>query len=139
MNVPSRVEWRHLSVDMMMPPIRQRTSRHERCGRGGSTRSRPSDQRIRPSRTSHVWGGWGEYNVFAAAPLLRPAGHGGHGGRDNEVGHLLEDLMLQGGVDLSHVKWTPLDGIGRASRLGLKFTEKGFDARAAVRCSDRGW
>jgi 2-dehydro-3-deoxygluconokinase len=58
---------------------------------------------------------------------------------DNEVGRLIEDLMLQGGVDLSHVKWVPFDGIGRAARVGLNFTEKGFGVRAAVGCSDRGW
>ena len=45
--------------------------------------------------------------------------------------------MLQGGVDLSHVKWIPFDGTGRAARVGLNFTEKGFGVRAAVGCSDR--
>jgi 2-dehydro-3-deoxygluconokinase len=40
-------------------------------------------------------------------------------------------------VDLSHVKWVPFDGIGRAVRVGLNFTERGFGARAAVGCSDR--
>ena len=44
---------------------------------------------------------------------------------DNEIGHLLEDLILTGGVDMSHVHWVPFDGIGRASRVGLNFTEKG--------------
>jgi len=45
--------------------------------------------------------------------------------------------VLQGGVDLSHVKWIPFDGTGRAARVGLNFTEKGFGVRAAVGCSDR--
>src|SRR5947209_7591685 len=58
---------------------------------------------------------------------------------ENEVGHLLEDLMLQGGVDLSHVKWMPFDGIGRTARIGLNFTERGYGLRGAVGCSDRGW
>jgi 2-dehydro-3-deoxygluconokinase len=58
---------------------------------------------------------------------------------DNEVGRLLEDLMLQGGVDLSHVKWVSFDGVGRAVRVGLNFTERGFGTRAPVGCSDRGW
>jgi len=57
---------------------------------------------------------------------------------DNEVGYLLEGLMLQGGVDLSHVKWLPFDGIGKETRVGLNFTEKGFGIRPAVGCSDRG-
>ena len=57
---------------------------------------------------------------------------------DNEVGRLIEDLILQGGVDLSHVKWRPFDGIGRNVRVGLNFTERGFGIRGAVGCSDRG-
>ena len=46
--------------------------------------------------------------------------------------------MLQGGVDLSLLKWVEYDGVGRASRNGLNFTERGFGVRAAVGCSDRG-
>jgi 2-dehydro-3-deoxygluconokinase len=57
---------------------------------------------------------------------------------DNEVGHLLEDFILQGGVDTSLLKWTPYDGIGRTVRNGLNFTERGFGIRGAVGCSDRG-
>jgi 2-dehydro-3-deoxygluconokinase len=57
---------------------------------------------------------------------------------DNPVGHLVEDLMLQGGVDQSHVKWVPYDGVGRSVRNGLNFTERGFGVRGAVGCSDRG-
>jgi 2-dehydro-3-deoxygluconokinase len=54
------------------------------------------------------------------------------------VGHLLEDFILQGGVDTSLLKWTPYDGIGRTVRNGLNFTERGFGIRGAVGCSDRG-
>jgi 2-dehydro-3-deoxygluconokinase len=57
---------------------------------------------------------------------------------DNPVGRLIEDLMLQGGVDQSHVIWRPYDGVGRELRNGLNFTERGFGARAALGCSDRG-
>ena len=57
---------------------------------------------------------------------------------DNPVGRLVEDLMLQGGVDLSHVLWVPYDGVGRTVRNGLNFTERGFGVRGAVGCSDRG-
>ncbi|MCC7175749.1 MAG: sugar kinase [Bryobacterales bacterium] len=100
----------------------------------------PGDGRIRTTRTFQVWEGGGEYNV--ARGLRRCFGQ-----RttvvtaivDNEIGRLLEDLMLQGGVDLSHVKWIPFDGIGRAARVGLNFTEKGFGVRAAVGCSDRAY
>lgn len=57
---------------------------------------------------------------------------------DNAVGRLIEDLILQGGVDVSHVVWTPHDGIGRSVRNGLNFTERGFGVRGAIGCSDRG-
>ncbi len=100
----------------------------------------PGDGRIRTARTFQVWEGGGEYNVvrglrrcFGLRSTVVTAIV------DNEVGRLLEDLMLQGGVDLSHVKWVPFDGIGRAARVGLNFTERGFGVRAAVGCSDRGW
>jgi 2-dehydro-3-deoxygluconokinase len=45
---------------------------------------------------------------------------------------------MQGGVDLSHVLWVPDDGVGRAARNGLNFTERGYGVRAALGCSDRG-
>lgn len=98
----------------------------------------PEFGRIRTARQFRVWEGGGEYNVVRA---LRRC----FGKRtavvtaivDNEVGRLLEDFMLEGGVDLSHVKWVPFDGIGRAARVGLNFTEKGYGIRAAVGCSDR--
>lgn len=57
---------------------------------------------------------------------------------DNPVGRLLEDLILQGGVDSSHVRWVDDDGVGRTARNGLNFTERGFGVRAALGCSDRG-
>jgi 2-dehydro-3-deoxygluconokinase len=99
----------------------------------------PGDGRIRTAREFRVWEGGGEYNVVRG--LKRCFGLTGTVATaivDSDVGHLLEDLMLQGGVDLSHVKWVPFDGIGRDSRVGLNFTEKGFGIRAAVGCSDRG-
>lgn len=100
----------------------------------------PGDGRIRTTRQFQVWEGGGEYNVvrglrrcFGLRTTVVTAIV------DNEVGRLLEDLMLQGGVDLSHVKWVPFDGIGRAARVGLNFTEKGYGIRGAVGCSDRAW
>ncbi|MBN1556907.1 MAG: sugar kinase [Lentisphaerae bacterium] len=99
----------------------------------------PGDRRVRTARAFTAWEGGGEYNV--ARGLRRCFGL-----RtavvtalvDNEVGRLLEDLILQGGVDTSHVAWVPFDGVGRAARNGLNFTERGFGVRAAAGCSDRG-
>jgi 2-dehydro-3-deoxygluconokinase len=57
---------------------------------------------------------------------------------DNAVGRLIQDLIYQGGVDQTHVKWVKFDGVGRTVRNGLNFTERGFGVRAAAGCSDRG-
>jgi 2-dehydro-3-deoxygluconokinase len=99
----------------------------------------PGHSRIHTTRNFQVWEGGGEYNVArglrrcfglrtAVATALT----------DNPVGRLVEDLILQGGVDLSLLKWIPYDGVGRTVRNGLNFTERGFGVRAAAGCSDRG-
>ncbi len=98
----------------------------------------PGDERIHTTRCFRVWEGGGEYNVArglrrtfrkrAAVATAIP---------DNPVGRLLEDLILQGGVSLEYVRWVPFDGIGRKTRVGLNFTERGFGVRGAVGCSDR--
>ncbi|MBP7052718.1 MAG: sugar kinase [Phycisphaerae bacterium] len=98
----------------------------------------PGDERIHTTRTFRVWEGGGEYNV--ARGLKRTFGKRATVATaivDNPVGRLLEDLMLQGGVSLEYVKWVPFDGIGRKTRVGLNFTERGFGIRGAVGCSDR--
>ncbi len=99
----------------------------------------PGEERIHTTRQFRVWEGGGEYNV--ARGLRRCFGL--RTGvvtafADNPVGRLLEDLILQGGVDTSLIKWLPYDGIGRSVRNGLNFTERGFGVRGAVGCSDRG-
>ena len=48
---------------------------------------------------------------------------------DNEIGRLIEDFIMQGGVDTSLIKWSPYDGLGREVRNGLNFTERGFGIR----------
>jgi 2-dehydro-3-deoxygluconokinase len=99
----------------------------------------PGEGRIRTARQFQVWEGGGEYNV--ARGLRRCFGlRTGlvSAFADNDVGRLLEDLLLQGGVDLSFVRWLPFDGVGRNVRNGLNFTERGFGVRGAVGVSDRG-
>ena len=99
----------------------------------------PGDGRIHTARHFSAWEGGGEYNVTrglrrcfglytAVATALA----------DNPVGRLVEDLILQGGVDPSLIRWVPYDGVGRTVRNGLNFTERGFGMRAAAGCSDRG-
>ena len=98
----------------------------------------PGEGRIRTAREFKAWEGGGEYNVIRGlrrcfglktAVLTAFA--------DNEVGKLMEDLILQGGVDTSFIKWMDTDGIGRVCRNGLNFTERGFGIRGAIGCSDR--
>jgi len=98
----------------------------------------PGDERIHTTRQFRVWEGGGEYNV--ARGLKRCFGKDAAvvtAIPDCPVGRLLEDLIYQGGVSMEYVQWVPYDGIGRAARVGLNFTERGFGVRAAVGCSDR--
>ena len=100
----------------------------------------PGDVRIRTTREFRVWEGGGEYNVARGLRRcfgLRTAVVTALA--DNEVGRLIEDLMLQGGVDLSFLRWVPYDGIGRRVRNGLNFTERGFGVRGAMGVSDRAY
>lgn len=99
----------------------------------------PGDKRIWTTRSFDVYEGGGEYNV--ARGLKRCFGKDtaiATAFVDNPVGRLLEDLILQGGVDASLVRWVADDGVGRTARNGLNFTERGFGVRAALGCSDRG-
>jgi 2-dehydro-3-deoxygluconokinase len=99
----------------------------------------PGEGRIRAAREFRVWEGGGEYNMvrglsrcFGMRTAIVTAL------ADNEVGRLVESLILQGGVDTSFLRWFPYDGVGRSVRNGLNFTERGFGIRGAVGTSDRG-
>jgi len=98
----------------------------------------PGEGRIKNAREFRVWEGGGEYNVtrglrkcfgMNCAVVTALA--------ENEVGRLVEDFIMQGGVDVSLIKWVPYDGIGRSVRNGLNFTERGFGVRGALGVSDR--
>ncbi|WP_129663231.1 sugar kinase [Phytoactinopolyspora endophytica] len=99
----------------------------------------PGEGRIRTARNFRVWEGGGEYNVTRG--LRRAFGLRGAvvtALADNEVGRLVEDFILTGGLDTQFIQWVPYDGIGRGVRNGLNFTERGFGVRGAVGVSDRG-
>ncbi len=99
----------------------------------------PGEGRIHTTRTFQAWEGGGEYNV--ARGLKRCFGLNTAivtALADNPVGRLVQDLIYQGGVDQSHLRWVKYDGVGRTVRNGLNFTERGFGVRGAVGCSDRG-
>lgn len=99
----------------------------------------PGEGRIRTARTFRAWEGGGEYNVARGLRRcfgLRTAVCTAFA--ENEVGRLIEDFIFQGGVDTSLVKWNPYDGVGRAVRNGVNFTERGYGIRGAVGVPDRG-
>ena len=98
----------------------------------------PGDGRVRTARHFSASEGGGEYNVarglrkcFGMRTAIVTAL------ADNDIGYLIEDLILQGGVDTSFIRWLPFDGIGRSVRNGLNFTERGFGVRGALGVSDR--
>lgn len=99
----------------------------------------PGEGRIHTARSFNAWEGGGEYNVarglrrcFRQRTAIVTALV------DNPVGRLVEDLILQGGVDTNFIHWFLDDGAGREVRNGINFTERGYGARGAVGCSDRG-
>jgi 2-dehydro-3-deoxygluconokinase len=99
----------------------------------------PGAGRIRTARSFNVWEGGGEYNVARGLRRcfgLRTAVCTAF--VDNDIGRLLEDFVLQGGVDTRFIRWSGFDGVGRAARNGFNFTERGFGVRGAVGISDRG-
>lgn len=99
----------------------------------------PGEGRIKNARQFRAWEGGGEYNV--ARGLRRCFGYKTAivtALADNEIGRLVEDFILQGGVDTSFIHWSPYDGIGRTVRNGINFTERGHGIRGAVGVSDRG-
>jgi 2-dehydro-3-deoxygluconokinase len=99
----------------------------------------PGEGRIRTARQFAAWEGGGEYNTsrglrkcFGYKTAVVTAFV------DNEVGHLIEDFIMQGGVATDFIQWREDDGIGRKVRNGLNFTERGFGVRGAVGNPDRG-
>ncbi|HPC60619.1 MAG TPA: sugar kinase [Verrucomicrobiota bacterium] len=99
----------------------------------------PGEGRVRTTREFKVWEGGGEYNVarglrrcFGLKTAVCTAF------ADNDIGRLIEDFILQGGMETEFIKWVPYDGVGRTVRNGLNFTERGFGVRGAVGIPDRG-
>ncbi len=99
----------------------------------------PGDYRIWTTRHFEVSEGGGEYNVARGLKrCFRLETAIVTSFAKNPVGLLLQDLIYQGGVDSSLIRWLDYDGVGRTVRNGLNFTERGFGLRGALGCSDRG-
>ena len=98
----------------------------------------PGEGRIRTARSFNAYEGGGEYNVarglakcfgLKTAVITSLA--------KNDVGYLIEEMIDAGKVDSDFIVWKDFDGIGRAVRNGLNFTERGYGARGALGISDR--
>jgi 2-dehydro-3-deoxygluconokinase len=100
--------------------------------------SPPAHGRIEFANVLEVWVGGGEYNVAYA--LARLGLRTGFLSRlvDNPVGRIILNHGRAVGVDMSQVVMAKYDGVGRADRIGLNFTEVGTGVRASVTMYDRG-
>src|SRR5258706_15683242 len=100
--------------------------------------SPPGHGRIEFANTMEVWVGGGEYNVAYA--LSRLGMRTGFLSRlvDNPLGRLVVNHGRAVGGDMSQGGMAKYDGIGRADRIGLNFTEVGTGVRGSVTMYDRG-
>jgi 2-dehydro-3-deoxygluconokinase len=100
--------------------------------------SPPGHGRIEFANTLEVWVGGGEYNVAYA--LSRLGLRTGFLSRlvDNPVGKIILNHGRAVGMDMSNVIMAKYDGVGRADRIGLNFTEVGTGVRGSVTMYDRG-
>jgi 2-dehydro-3-deoxygluconokinase len=100
--------------------------------------SPPGHGRIEFAPSLEVWVGGGEYNVAYA--LARLGLRTGFASRlvDNPVGRIILNHARSAGMDIGHVVNAKYDGVGRADRIGLNFTEVGTGVRASVTMYDRG-
>ncbi|MDB5318549.1 MAG: carbohydrate kinase, PfkB family [Phycisphaerales bacterium] len=100
--------------------------------------SPPGHGRIEFSPTLEVWVGGGEYNVAYALSRLQL--RTGFISRlvENPLGRLILNHARAVGMDTRNVVMAKYDGVGRADRIGLNFTEVGTGVRASVTLYDRG-
>jgi 2-dehydro-3-deoxygluconokinase len=100
--------------------------------------SPPGRQRIELTPHFEAYAGGGEYNVAYA--LARYGLRTGWISRlvENPLGHFIRNHARSSGMDTSEVIWVPYDGVGRADRIGLNFTEVGIGVRPSVSLYDRG-
>jgi len=94
--------------------------------------------RIEFAQLMDVWVGGGEYNVSYACSRLGLRTAWISRLCDNPLGRLILNHARAVGVSTEHVKMVPYDGVGRADRVGLNFTEVGTGIRASVTMYDRG-
>jgi hypothetical protein len=89
----------------------------------------PGEERIHTALNFRAWEGAENITLrtdSGGALTCEPPSLQRWPGIPSAIGQLVEDLMLQGAVGTSLVRWVPYDGIGRTVRNGLNFTERGF-------------
>jgi 2-dehydro-3-deoxygluconokinase len=98
----------------------------------------PGHGRIEFARSFDVDVGGGEFNVgYACARLGLRCGFISKL-PDNPVARIILNHARAVGLDVSHVLMEKFDGVGRACRVGLNFTEVGTGVRPSVTMYDRG-
>jgi len=100
--------------------------------------SPPGHGRIEFSPVLEVCCGGGEYNVAYALARLGMRTDFLSRLVDNPVGRIVINHGRAVGVDMSQVIMAKYDGVGKADRIGLNFTEVGTGVRASVTMYDRG-
>lgn len=94
--------------------------------------------RLEYAHNLEVWAGGGEYNVAYAVARLGLRGGFISKLPDNPVARILINHARAVGLDTSNIIMEKYDGIGRAGRVGLNFSEVGTGVRASVTMYDRG-
>lgn len=100
--------------------------------------SPPGHGRIEFSKTMEVDVGGGEFNVAYACSRLGLRTGFISKLPDNYVARIVINHARSVGVDTSTVVMEKFDGVGRANRVGLNFTEVGTGVRGSVTMYDRG-
>jgi len=98
----------------------------------------PGHGRIEFAKTLDVDIGGGEFNVAYACTRLGLRGGFISKLPDNPVAKIILNHARAVGMDVSHVRLEKFDGVGRAGRVGLNFTEVGTGVRPSVTMYDRG-
>ena len=100
--------------------------------------SPPGHQRIELTPYFEAWAGGGEYNVAYALSRLGLRTAWTSKLVKNPLGAFIKNHAQASGMDISEVAWVPYDGVGKADRIGLNFTEVGIGVRSSVTMYDRG-
>jgi 2-dehydro-3-deoxygluconokinase len=98
----------------------------------------PGNGRIEFAKSLEVDVGGGEFNVAYACARLGMRGGFISKLPENPVARIILNHARAAGMSVDHVVMEKYDGLGRANRVGLNFTEVGAGVRPSVTVYDRG-